>query len=120
MLREFRNGEELYLAKVPFADLQRGDVIAILNVPKPYVHRIIRISAEKAITQGDNNPLQDEKKLIPEDDFYRVTHAVSMKHRTRCVAGGKSGMVRFYQHQARRILRGAAGKALRLFRILPR
>ncbi len=120
MAREFRNGEELRLQKIPFDKLRRGDVTAVLNVEQPYVHRIIQISPDGAVTQGDNNPAPDTKRLQPEDDFYLVTHAVSLLHRTRRIAQGPAGMTVFYQHRLRRLLRMTAGKILRVLRILPR
>ena len=119
MHREFRNGEELLLQKLPYNLFRQGDVAAVLNVNKPYVHRIIRITPEGAVTQGDNNSAPDEKLLLPEDDFFLVTHAISLNNRTRRIARGSAGMVVYYQHQARRRLRSYAGKILRLLKILP-
>ena len=119
MHREFRNGEELILQELPYNLLQKGDIAAILNVNKPYVHRIIRITPDGIVTQGDNNAQQDTKRLLPEDDFYLVTHAISLNNRTRRIARSNIGMMVYYQHQVRRVLRSYAGQILRLLKILP-
>lgn len=119
MRREFRNGEELLLQELPYNLLKKGDIAAILNVNKPYVHRIIRITPDGAVTRGDNNAAPDTRLLLPEDDFYLVTHAISLNNRTRRIARSNIGMMVYYQHQARRVLRSYAGKILRSLKILP-
>ena len=119
MRREFRNGEELLLQELPYNLLKKGDIAAILNVNKPYVHRIIRLTPDGAVTRGDNNAAPDTRLLQPEDDFYLVTHAISLNNRTRRIARSNIGMMVYYQHQARRVLRSYAGKILRSLKILP-
>ncbi|MBQ4336321.1 MAG: hypothetical protein IJC34_03955 [Lentisphaeria bacterium] len=119
MRREFRNGEELLLEEIPYSELQKGDIVAVLDAKNPYVHRIIQITAKGAITRGDNNAAPDTRRLLPEDHFCRVTHAISLQLRIRKIAGGKKGMRNYYQHQTRRTIRSFAGKVLRCLGLLP-
>lgn len=120
MTRVFRNGEELLLEPEKYHDLRPGDIVAVLSAAKPYVHRVIRILPDGIVTRGDNNLTPDDHTLQPEDEFYLVTHAISLRHRIRKVANGPLGMAAFYQHQARRICRTLAGRILRKLGILRR
>ena len=120
MTRVFRSGEELLLEQVSFEDLRPGDVVAVLNAEKPYVHRILRITPAQAVMQGDNNSAPDTRVLLPEDDFYRVTGAVTLNGKKRNIANGPVGQMMFHQHRSRRFCRMLAGKILRKLGILPR
>lgn len=95
----FTNGEQLELEPVSFEMLREGDIVVIMGTSRQYVHRVIRITPESAVTMGDDNAMPDRMPLTSKSEFMRVRAAISSNGRSRVIPGGATGMLLFQRHQ---------------------
>lgn len=95
----FRPGDTLLLESAAFEALRPGDIVAVESVESPYVHRIVRMDASGATTQGDHNRKPDKRLLTAEDRFFRVVGACSFGGVRRSIEGGAAGLRQFRRHQ---------------------
>ena len=114
----FVTGERLVLEPAPFDALRVGDVVAVFDRTPYYVHRIVEISPDRAVTMGDNNPRPDAAPLAPASYFRRVVRAHGLDGSVRDVPGGEAGMAQFLRQQRRRRLRACASALLIPFKPL--
>ena len=101
----FAPGERLLLKTVDFAALQPGDIVMVEAQRVNYVHRVIRKTAEFAVTMGDNNEQADDNLVWPTSKFSLVSGCVKSDGTVRNVACGRQGMSEFYHHQRRMAIR---------------
>ncbi len=113
----FTPGERLQTVHVPFEKLSPGDIVAVSGSLQ-YVHRIIRISGDIAVTMGDNNPLPDKELLSPQSSFLRVVGTVQPDGNIKAVKSGPAGMSLFLKNQRRRKFRELSLRTLSLLRPL--
>ncbi len=115
----FAVGDRLELASVRFEDLQPGDVVAVAPLEgQQYVHRVIRVEQDYAVTMGDNNRRADENLLSQTSRFKLVTCATAPDGTPRKIPGGAAGMRCFVRHQRRKRRRAATFRILRQLRWL--
>lgn len=95
----FTNGERLELESVSFEMLREGDIVVVVGTSRQYVHRVIRITSESAVTMGDDNAVPDRMPLTAKSEFMRVRAATSSNGRSRIIPGGTAGMRLFQCHQ---------------------
>lgn len=100
---------------VPYGDAApaAGDVVCFLReaTGQVVVHRIVRISGTRIVTQGDNNPEPDRDQLQAGDILGRVIGARRGEKR-RAVTGGITGRALFRWRRISTRVRNAAGLVL--------
>jgi len=114
----FRDGDMLDLRAEPFDSLEPGDVVAVLDRDPHYVHRVIRRTADRAVTMGDNNLTPDKMELTPGSAFRLVYRLHTTDGRTVEVARGSDGMRQFRRQQRKRRFFAVFTRMLSVFRPL--
>ena len=114
----FVTGERLDLEPVAFDSLRVGDVIAVFDRTPYYVHRVVEIAPDRAVTMGDNNPRPDAAPVTHNSYFRRVVRAHGLDGSVRDVHGGEAGMLRFRRQQRRLRLRACVSALLIPFKSL--
>ena len=98
----FRDGDLLDLRAEPFESLTPGDVVAVFEREPFYVHRVVRRTADRAVTMGDNNLTPDKLELTPESVFRLVYRRHTTDGQVVEVARGADGMRLFRRQQRKR------------------
>ena len=114
----FVPGETLFLAETAFETLQKGDVVVNFGCEPHYVHRIVEINPDCAVTMGDNNDRPDALNLTPASRFRLVVRAQGLDGSMREEPGGDTGMAQFRRQQRKVRLRRFAALLIRPFRPL--
>jgi signal peptidase I len=114
----FRAGDLLTVTPVSFISLKPGDVVIFSSVghsqvTREVVHRVIAITPEGLLTQGDNNPYPDRHPLTSERLLGCVTQ-YNRDGRTHPVRCGFWGLVHIRTLNAKRYIRRLGGSFLRL------
>ena len=95
MLGTLFPGDRIYLVPATFSSLECGDIVAVKSDHSEYIHRVIAIDENQAVTMGDNNDAPDPVKLDFNSEFMRLGHVETPSGMLRCVAQGKAGMKQF-------------------------
>ena len=114
----FRDGDLLDLRAEPFDSLTPGDVVAVFDREPFYVHRVVRRTADRVVTMGDNNLTPDKLELTPESSFRLVTRRHTTDGRAFEVARGADGMRQFRRQQRKRRFFAVFTRMLAVFRPL--
>jgi len=114
----FRDGDLLDLRAEPFEALTPGDVVAVFEREPFYVHRVVRRTADRAVTMGDNNLTPDKLELTPDSAFRLVVRLHTTDGRTIEVARGAEGMRHFRRQQRKRRMFAVFSRMLAVFRPL--
>ena len=114
----FRDGDLLDLRTEPFESLVPGDVVAVFEREPFYVHRVIRRTADRVVTMGDNNLAPDKLELTPDSEFRLVYRVHATDGRTIEVARGTDGMRQFRRQQRKRRIFAFLMRLLSVFRPL--
>ncbi len=101
----FTPGDRLQTAELPFEKLSPGDIVAIRDGTRQYVHRVIRICGGSAVTMGDNNSQADQMLLTAQCSFVLVTGIFLPDGRCKPVDNGNAGLLLFQKNQRRRKFR---------------
>ncbi len=109
----FVPGDHLILTPGTFEKLRPGDVVAVKKRERPFVHRVVALMPDGAITMGDNNEFPDFRRLHPDDHWMLVRIAVAADGTLRKIAGGTVGMQLFHWHQWQRRMRTTLGRLWR-------
>jgi signal peptidase I len=109
MLGTFRPGDYLTMQPVPIREIRPGDVVVFRVLdeggePNDLVHRVMAISPEGLVTQGDNNFHPDRLPVTEKNLLGRVTHA-ERDGKVRRVHAGRRGWLHarwlYYKHNWR-------------------
>ena len=114
----FRDGDLLDLRAEPFESLMTGDIVAVFDREPYYVHRVVRRTADRMVTQGDNNLTADKLELSPESSFRLVVCRHTTDGQTMDVARGADGMKQFRRQQRKCRLFAVFVRVLSVFRPL--
>ena len=116
----FRAGDTLELRTERFESLVPGDVVVVFDRTPHYVHRVVRRTAERVATMGDNNLSEDALELTADSAFRLVCRRRTPDGRTEPVARGAEGMRRFRRQQRKRRFLAAVLRGLSVLRPLKR
>lgn len=72
MLPSLRPGDCLTIQNSRFEETAVGDIVFYIRDGRPYVHRVVRTSANCLVTRGDALP-NDDPPLLPDQALGRVT-----------------------------------------------
>ena len=114
----FRDGDRLDLRAEPFESLMPGDVVAVFDREPFYVHRVVRRTADRVVTMGDNNLAPDKHELTPDSSFRLVIRRHTTDGRTVDVARGADGMRQFRRQQRKRRIFAVFMRVMSVFRPL--
>ena len=114
----FRDGDLLDLRAEPFDSLTPGDVVAVFDREPFYVHRVVRRTADRVVTMGDNNLTPDKLELTPDSSFRLVVRRHAPDGATEDVARGADGMKRFRLQQRKRRAFALFQRTISVFRPL--
>ena len=114
----FRDGDTLDLRAEPFESLGPGDVVAVFDREPYYVHRVVRRTADRVVTMGDNNLTPDKLELSRESAFRLVVRRHTPDGQAEDVARGADGMKRFRRQQRKRRLFALFQRSVTVFRPL--
>ena len=114
----FRDGDLLDLRAEAFESLTPGDVVAVFDREPFYVHRVVRRTADRVVTMGDNNLTPDKLELTSDSAFRLVTRRHTVDGGTVEVARGADGMRRFRRQQRKCRLFAFFMRVLAVFRPL--
>ena len=95
-------GDRVYLVAAAFSSLECGDIVSVVSDHSEYIHRVIAIDENCAVTMGDNNDFPDTAKLSAASCFLRLGHVETPAGTVRRVAQGKAGMNHFARLRAKR------------------
>ena len=105
MLRVFTPGDILTVKPIRAGEARRGDIICFEGPRGETVHRVVRKSAGKIVTMGDNNPGPDPEPLKPDARVWLVTARRDAAGGVHAVSGGKRGLFVFRVNRGRRAVR---------------
>ena len=117
MLGTFHPGDQLTITPVTLASLRPGDVVIFRSMvhsqnQHEVVHRVVSVTPQGLITQGDNNHRIDRLPLTQEQLLGRVTQSIR-DGRVYPVRGGLWGLVHIRSLLAVRFVRHLGGAFLR-------
>jgi hypothetical protein len=118
MLGTFCAGDQLTITPMTLASLRSGDVvifrsIAHSQIQREVAHRVVSVTPQGLLTQGDNNPYIDRLPLTQEQLLGRVTQYIR-NGRVYPVRGGFWGLVHIRSLHAIYFIRHLGGSILRL------
>ena len=105
MFRVFAPGDILTVKPIRAGEAQRGDVICFENPRGETVHRVVRKSADRVVTMGDNNSGPDPEPLRPDANVWLVTGRRDLAGKLHKVEGGSAGLFAFRVNRMRRSVR---------------
>ena len=102
MFRVFVPGDILTVKPIRAGEAQRGDIICFEGARGETVHRVVRKSADKVVTMGDNNSRPDAEPLECEARVWLVTQRRDTAGKLHEVVGGSAGLFAFRINRMRR------------------
>jgi hypothetical protein len=118
MLGTFRAGDQLTLSPLSLASIRPGDVVIFRGIAhsqnqREVAHRVVLVTPQGLLTQGDNNPYIDRLPITQEQLLGRVSEYIR-DGRLYPVRGGFWGLVHLRTLHAMRFMRHLGGVFLRL------
>ena len=98
-------GERIYRGISMFRVSAPGDIICFESQRGETVHRVVRKSADKVVTMGDNNSGPDLEPLRPDANVWLVTGRRDLAGKLHEVEGGSAGLFVFRVNRVRRGVR---------------
>ncbi len=105
MRRVFSPGDILTVRPIRAGEAQRGDIVCFENPRGETVHRVVRKSATRIVTMGDNNRGPDPEPLAPGAAVWLVTKRRDAAGKVHTVRGGSAGLFVFRINRVRRSVR---------------
>ncbi len=118
MLGTFRVGDQLIITAASFASIRSWEVVIFRSIvhtqtQREVVHRVVAVTPNGLLTQGDNNPHIDRLPLTEERLLGRVTQCIR-DGRVYPVRGGFWGIIHLRSLHAMNFIRHLIGSILRL------
>ena len=105
MFRVFSPGDILTVKPLRAGEAQKGDIICFEGPRGETVHRVVRKSATKVVTMGDNNRCPDIEPLNSDARVWLVTERRDAAGKLHKVGGGSAGLFVFRVNRGRRAFR---------------
>ena len=97
----FSSGDRIFCKAAALEDLSVGDIVVVNPGNSSYIHRVIKLDRDFAVTMGDNNDFPDKLRLNNSSEFFQLESAIR-RGKVLKIAQGQAGMRHFMCIQRRR------------------